>query len=150
MKIYIAGPFFNPQQIEVIETIKRGIKMINKAHGKNITYYSPKDDNLYTPGGDIPPSKCFDDNLKNIIDSQLLIAITTNLDAGTLFEAGYAFNSGIPIVYFWPDHNNRKFNLMLSESASYIAYDFNDLMGAIYGYEVFNLFPDFHTPGELE
>ena len=144
MKAYLAGPFFNEKQIKIIEDIKILLKKLD------IDFYSPKDDCLYIPGGNITPKECFTSNLIEIDNSNFIIAVTDGLDAGTLFESGYAFRQKTPIIYIWLDHQGRPFNLMLSESASYVAYNYNDLYYSLLCYRNFGAFPKYRVKGEVQ
>jgi len=127
---YVAGPFFNKAQIERVEEVKKALRYCD------VKFYSPKDDCLYVPGGDITPKQVFESNVQVIDDSDFMVAITDDRDVGTMFEAGYAYRHGTPIVYLWIDHQRRPFNIMLAESAAYVAYSYTSLRKAI---EVFKL-----------
>ena len=144
MKVYIAGPFFNPEQVEIVEKVK---SILDKT---TIDYYSPKDDCLYTPGGSITPREAFEENKKEIKNCNFIIAITDGLDAGTLFECGYAHAINRQICYLWINNNNQKFNLMLSESASCICYSYKDLIKALSWKEVNMVWPSYKLKGEVE
>ena len=144
MKFYIAGPFFNDNQIKIIEQIKSILKNLEEK------FYSPKDDGLYTPGGKITPLECFESNINEIKSSDAIIAITDGLDAGTMFECGAAYILGKPICYLWIDHKNKKFNLMLSESSSAICYNFFDLVEAIVDFRETKKWPEVKIKGEIE
>lgn len=112
--VYIAGPFFNPEQVERVEYIK---KVLDE---NEITYFSPKDSVILKP--DATPEerkKVFQENLDMIDVSDCIVAITNDKDPGTLFEAGYAYGTNTPIVYF-VEGLSGKFNVMLAESAVFV------------------------------
>lgn len=108
---YIASPFFNPTQIQIVEDIKTALKEIG------VEYYSPKDANLFENFKDMDPLVIYQENVINILKNDCIIVVTDGKDVGTIFEAGFAAASKIPIVYIWLDRpKNTKFNLMLSQS----------------------------------
>ena len=109
-KIYIGSPFFNEQQLKVIEDIKAACDSLE------IPYFSPKDANLFKKTD--PPEKakeCFDGNIKAMNECDLMIAVIDDFDAGTMFEMGYTYNLGNSILAY-SDVPGRKMNLMLSQS----------------------------------
>ena len=113
MKVYLAAGFFSLEQEAsrqcVIQELKRS----------EFDFYSPKEDGLYVPG-ETPPQDVFDENIRQIDACDFVVASTAGKDLGTLFECGYAYATGKPIVYFW--HNGYgKFNLMLSQSGIAVA-----------------------------
>ncbi len=110
LKAYIASGWFSEDQ-EVAR-----LKIINSATTANFEIYSPKDEDLFSDKHHRHTShQVFNKNLFEIKVSKLVIASTVGKDMGTLFECGYAFAFGVPIVYFYP--HTGKFNLMLAESA---------------------------------
>lgn len=109
---YIASPFFNEEQLERLEYIKKCL------NNRGFTFFSPKDELWVKPGdGKAIRQKAFQDNLEAIKTSAFILAVTDGKDMGTLFECGYAYSEGIPIVYFCETLGNRPFNLMLSQSS---------------------------------
>lgn len=121
--VYIAGPFFNPEQVAVIEAIKALLSTFKRM----CTFYSPKDDSLYVPGK-TDPQASFDMNVRKIYESSLVIAVTDGKDPGTLFESGYAYAVGTPIVYLWlTGLPGMKFNLMLAKSGIAVCRSWGDL-----------------------
>jgi len=111
-KCYIAGPFFNERQLEILQLVKT---VLNE---RGLDYYSPKDECLFKEGMDA--STIFNDNIDAIHSCSHMIVITDGKDIGTMFEAGYAYSFGLPIVYLWVDHGDSPLNLMLSQSGSCI------------------------------
>lgn len=118
MKVYLASPFFNDEQIERIEYIE------NLLDELGFEVYSPRKDCTYklTPDSNKEErQKVFADNIINIETAELLIAVTDGKDMGTIFEAGYAYRTDIPIVYFAETLGDGLFNLMLAESGIAVA-----------------------------
>lgn len=108
--IYLAGPFFNPEQTKVIDEIK------GLCDSLELKYYSPKDEFRFRK--EDPPEKakeCFDSNLVAMDKTDLMIAVIDGFDAGTVFEMGYFCAKGKRIVAY-SNVKGRKLNLMLSQS----------------------------------
>ena len=112
--IYIAGPFFNSEQIAVIEQIK------NVLHKSILNYFSPKDECMYVPG-QTTPEEVLEVNLKALDETDLTICVTDGKDPGTMFEAGWCYAQNIPIIYLWlGGEPGQKFNLVLAASGSVV------------------------------
>jgi nucleoside 2-deoxyribosyltransferase len=123
--VYLAGPFFNPQQLKQIEETKcilehRGFK-----------YFSPKDECLFQPGVTTPEG-ILTENIAALNCTNLLVCITDGKDPGTFFEAGWCYAMGIPIVYIWlTGEPGQKFNLVLAASGS-VVRSYHELDKALY------------------
>jgi hypothetical protein len=112
--IYIAGPFFNPEQIQVIEDIKAVLD------AQKLSYFSPKDECLYEPGK-TTPEEVLDVNLEALERTDLTICVTDGKDPGTMFEAGWCYAKYVPIIYVWLGGlPGQKFNLVLAASGSVV------------------------------
>ena len=123
--IYLAGPWFNPRQLEILELTKNALDEVP------IKYYSPKDEMLYEPGKDIDPMEVLATNVHAIRDAEVLVVITDGKDTGTMFEAGLAFALQKQIFYLWVDHKpGDKFNLMLGASGV-VCMDYVELQTAL-------------------
>lgn len=109
--VYLASPWFNPDQNrrmeEVLETIKKS----------GMTVFAPKYDSQVNPAASKKDRrKSFETNVREVINSDIVVAITNEKDMGTIFEAGVAYSNNVPIVYF-AEGLEGGFNLMLAESA---------------------------------
>ena len=128
MRFYIAAPFFNERQIEIVEEVKE----ILDYHGA--TYFSPKDDCLFENGKGMDSSDVFKTNCAEIEDCDAMIVITDDGDMGTIWEAGYAF--GIQkenVIYAWIDFvEGAKFNLMLAHGATITVKGIKELSDEIF------------------
>lgn len=110
-KVYLASPFFKPEQIERIEYIEN----LLEKHG--YTVFSPRKEFVVKPNASSEDrKKGFQGNCNAIDNCDFVIAVTDGKDMGTIWEAGYAYSSGIPILYFAETLGNNEFNLMLAES----------------------------------
>lgn len=120
MKVYAAGPFFNERQLNTIRKVESVLTSFD-----NIDIYRPRDGAASArklnkdigAGKDPDPvtrQQVFRDNIDNIDDSDLLVAVIDDRDIGTIFEMGYACKAGIPIITY--TDLGYGMNLMLAES----------------------------------
>ena len=109
---YLAGPFFNNDQLNMQEKIEDMFKL----HGKKC--FSPRLD-----AGTLPENaskkdmyKVFLADLEAIKHSKILFANISFRDTGTSVEIGYALSRNIPVILFWNDkiHDSEHVNLMLA------------------------------------
>lgn len=108
---YFASPFFNPEQVE------REERMIKHLRGLGFRVFSPKEACHLNPKADgNMREKVFNDNCNAIDNSRAVFAVTDGKDMGTIWEAGYAYGTRKPIIYFAETLGNNNFNLMLAES----------------------------------
>lgn len=127
-QIYLAGPFFNPKQLAIIENIKECIEILD------LRYFSPKDESMFKQGDD--PKHILQLNCDAINDSDLVIVVTNDKDVGTIWEAGYAFAKGKQILYVWLDHDPKmKFNIMLAASGE-VVHSYETLSSQLYNYRL--------------
>jgi nucleoside 2-deoxyribosyltransferase len=118
-QVYVAGPWFTPEQNEIIEEIKKILT------SEDVSYFSPKDENLFDPGGDVKAVLL--GNVQAINYCDYIIAVTDGKDVGTIFEAGYAYAKGVPILYVWLSRQpGQKFNVMLGGSGE-VVHTYEDL-----------------------
>lgn len=131
--VYIAAPFFNPNQITRVALVET----LLEKHG--FTYFSPRKQSAIGPiSSPEVRKKSFDMNINGIEESEFVIAITDDKDVGTVFEAGHAYASGIPIIYVaFTLGEDGLFNLMLAESSVATATTVEDLERAILGEEIY-------------
>lgn len=129
MKIYLASPFFNPEQLEREERIK------NKLRELGYEVFAPYEHGkLDVDAADELRNKIYLENVFNIEDSDILFAITDGKDIGTIWESGFACGLNrnrekkIKIVYYAETLGNNPFNVMLAKSANVVLtkYDMLD------------------------
>lgn len=130
---YLASPFFSPDQITRVALVET----LLEKHG--FTYFSPRKQSAIGPIADPEVrKKAFQMNVNGIEDAEMVIAITDGKDVGTIFEAGHAFASNIPIIYVaFTLGKDGMFNLMLAESSVATATTVEDLEEAILGKEIY-------------
>lgn len=108
---YFASPFFTEEQIE------REERLINhlRTHGFNV--FSPRENILLDRDASHSDRlKCFRENIEAIKSSDAVFAVTDCKDVGTIWEAGYAYGIGKPVLYYAETLGEGKFNVMLAQS----------------------------------
>lgn len=128
-KVYFASPFFNEEQIEREERLK------DKLRSLGFDVWSPKESCICPPNAsDELRKKTFNDNVKNIISSDIIFVVTDGKDMGTIWEAGFACGLNairtdkIKIVYYCETLGSKgKFNLMLAQSGDIAITNFKDV-----------------------
>jgi len=113
MKVYIAAPFFNPEQLEIVS----GVESILTASG--IDFFSPrsagilkdmsKDEQKQTK------KEIYDGNIQEMNNCTHMIACVEHKDQGTTFEIGFYAAENKPIVLF--SEKIGTVNVMLAEAA---------------------------------
>ncbi len=113
MKVYIAAPFFNERQLEIVQNIEDTLVL------EGIEYFSPrsagtlkdmsKDQQKQTK------KEIFDGNILNMDECTHMVACVEQKDSGTTFEIGYYAAQKKPIVLF--SEVVGTVNVMLAEAA---------------------------------
>ena len=118
---YLAGPFFNEQQINMQEKIEDYMAL----RGKHC--FSPRLDAGVL--GENPTledmNRVFRADLDAINQCKALFANVSFRDTGTSVEIGYALSRDIPVILFWNEHihDSKTVNLMIASACGgkYIA-----------------------------
>lgn len=111
MKVYLASPFFNEEQIERIEYIENLLQKFG------FEVFSPRKELVIKPDDTLLTRAVgFSNNCRGITNSDFVLAVTDGKDMGTIWESGYAYGKGIPVLYFAETLGDNPFNLMLAES----------------------------------
>lgn len=122
MKVYVAGPFFNQEQLETITSIEA---MLGRC-GYDI--FSPRIECMCPPNAPIEQrKKSFEMNCKGISECNFVLARIDDFDPGTVWELGFAhgirtgYDSPTPLqvrpkVYAYTTVPSRGLNLMLAQS----------------------------------
>lgn len=118
MKVYLAGPFFNQEQLSFIEAlesviIEAGYELFSPRLGDNALEMNKEIAEGHPPSLSLR-QRVFDDNTKNIDDADLMVAVVDDFDTGTIFEWGFAYRANIPIVSV--TKSDYGCNLMLAQS----------------------------------
>ena len=122
---YLASPFFNKEQVDRMQ------KVLQMLRFKKYIVYAPFEHGIVAQEeGPEAIKEVFESNVQAIQSSNKVLAITDGKDMGTIWEAGYAYGIGKPVVYYAETLGNNAFNLMLSESGIGIYTNFHDLTRA--------------------
>ena len=113
---YLAGPFFNPEQVARMDEVKH----ILLQHGFSVG--DPREMGpviVNTSEEKKTPEffqKIFDGNIKGMMDSYAILACLDYKDIGTAFELGFFFNNEWPTPVLSFAFDNSKTNVMLSQA----------------------------------
>lgn len=110
-QIYLAGPFFSFSQRWLICEFYKAMLQ------DNVKIFSP----LHDVG--IGGAETAERDIEGLNSSNVVLAIADGLDAGTMFEVGYAVKKGIPVVVFNSCEHNSEVQ-MLSGTGCEIVNDF--------------------------
>lgn len=88
-QVYLAGPFFDLMQIWMVEQVQANLKDLG------LKVFSPYHDVGLGSADDVVGK-----DLEAIVDSDIVFAITDGMDAGTVYEIGYARALGKPVVVY--------------------------------------------------
>lgn len=112
-RIYLAGPFFNVEQLTLIQKLETELRRI----GWEV--YSPREDGILmnmTPAERVASSKkVFARNVEKMLWADIILAVIDNFDPGTVWELGFCYASGEHGMVTYTDHNFG-LNVMLQES----------------------------------
>ena len=107
-KIYLAGPFFNEQQLADQQKIETMCKDFEQP------FFSPRLELVLKPdASEEQRSRVFQSNVAHVRGCRLVLANIEGRDTGTLWEMGAAYGFGTPVVAYSPDPS-RKLNVMLA------------------------------------
>lgn len=112
MLVYIAGPFFNDDQVKVIQRIEMLLK------DKGINYFSPRSEGVLLDLNEVDRQAAKHDiylkNVEMICECDHMIAVIDDRDIGTIWEMGYATALQIPVTTM--SNKDYGLNVMLAES----------------------------------
>ena len=100
-QVYLAGPFFDLAQIWMVEQARANLQ------GMGLCVLSPYHDIGLGGAEDVVAH-----DLKGIQQSDLVLAITDGLDAGTVYEIGYARALGKPVIVYSERHKGEALKMM--------------------------------------
>lgn len=144
MKIYYAGGWFSPEQLEQHTRIG---DLLESTEG--LVVHNPKKESLVTKNSTQEQLReTFKNNLTSIDNADLVVALTDFNDKGTFIEIGYALAKNIPVLYYAEKLNGRPFNLMLAVSGP-VAFNERELIEKIKDPETLNVKLHFYH-GEVE
>lgn len=115
LRMYLAGPWFRDDQME------RNIFLKEATDSLLFNTFDPRTANLCPADATMDwKENAFQANVGAILESDVVLVTTDGLDCGTIFEAGIAYQAGIPIIYFAETLGDRQFNLMLAQSGIHV------------------------------
>ena len=110
--IYLAGPFFTMAQRWLIDEARRALR------GQGVRVFSPLHDVGRGPAEEVVPA-----DIKALNECSAVLAVLDGVDAGTVFEAGYARAKDIPVVVFVQNEHEETLK-MLQGTQCEISSDF--------------------------
>ncbi len=134
-KVYLAGPFFDDEQISRIERVEQALA----ANPRISSFFSPRKSEIpgLTMGTPEWATQTFQMDVSQIDQADVVVGmvdfVDDQVDSGTAFEIGYAFHSKKPVVIL--HEKKTTLNLMIAEGLhAYVqeaealaAYDFATL-----------------------
>jgi len=126
MRLFLAGPFFNDEEVERLDKVKTSLEKM----GFEIYSTSHRNSriNLGDPGEKNRRFKLLCDDIRKCDG---VFAVLDGKDAGTIWEMGYAFAVGKPVIVF--SEKDGLFSLMIDQSATYLV-GFDSIDSRIFEY----------------
>jgi nucleoside 2-deoxyribosyltransferase len=125
--IYIAAPFFKPEELEFVITIEDAFAR------KGIMFYSPRSEGILINQSAEEKAKnkrrIYETNIDNIVKSDIVVAVIDGRDTGTIFEMGFACGMKIPIISI--SNKGYGINVMLAECVRAHVSNINELLYAL-------------------
>lgn len=115
--VYLAGPFFTLAQLWLVDQARSNLQHFG------LRVFSPYHDVGYGAAVDVAEM-----DLDALRSADLVFAIADGLDAGTVYEVGYACARGIPVIVYC--ENETPENLKMMEGSGCVVS--HDYVGAIY------------------
>ena len=99
MRLYLAAPFFTPSQLDLVVRLEGIVNAI-----PDLVLYSPRVDGVLTKmtqeERDAAALSIFEKNCEEIARADVVLAVIDDRDTGVIWEMGYAFAKGVPIVTY--------------------------------------------------
>ena len=123
-KIYLASPFFNSEEINRMETVRSILR------DKGLEVFSPAEhQNKHLEFGSMEWREAtFKSDIDAIDACDIMVAINCQGnydDSGTMYEIGYAYAKGIPVVLF--NNTDKSINLMIADSLHSLLTSYDEL-----------------------
>ena len=129
MKVYIAAPFFNEEQLSVVKRIESYLRE------NGINFFSPRSEGTLVKMSPeerkAKMSELFQSNVNHMDWCTHCIAVIDDYDTGTVWEMGYLFATGKKIVSFSANYHG--INVMLNESIQAHCVDYGTLLAGLEG-----------------
>ena len=112
LKVYIAAPFFNQEQLEVVQRIEALLK------DAGVEFFSPRSEGtlkeMSIEERKVYMGDMFRSNVDHMDWCTHCVAVIDNYDTGTVWEMGYLYATHKTIVTFSANYHG--INVMLNES----------------------------------
>jgi len=99
MRLYLAAPFFTPSQLDLVVRLEGIVNAI-----PDLVLYSPRVDGVLTKmtqeERDAAALSIFEKNCEEIARADVIFAVIDDRDLGVIWEMGYGFGKGVPIVTY--------------------------------------------------
>ena len=139
MRIYLAGPFFSPEQIARIEKVEAALRQNPTVD----SFFSPRQsDENDAPSAEVGSpawaKQIFAKDVAEIDQADALVVVAdyvhANVDSGTAFEVGYGYHAHKPLIIL-QELADEPLNIMIGQAAHYYTqsiaslatYDFTTL-----------------------
>lgn len=116
-RVYLAGPFFSPAQLWMIEEMRRCLL------GQGLKVFSPYHDVGLGEPHDVAPQ-----DIEALEKCDLVVAVLDGQDAGTLFEVGYARALKKRVITYHADEHKKHLTMPIGSDCD--VYD--NLVAAVY------------------
>lgn len=111
MPCYLAGPFFNEEQVELIQFIE------GLASDRQPIFSPMSDGFVLKPDASMEDrNEIFQSNVDAIQTAGFMLVVIDDFDPGTIWEMGFAYADGLPILAY-SDVPGRGLNVMLAGAA---------------------------------
>ena len=123
-KIYLASPFINAEELNRMEIVKSILRK------KELEVFAPfEHQNKHLEFGSMEWREAtFKSDVDAIDACDIMVAINCQGnydDAGTMWEIGYAFAKGIPVILF--NNTDKTINLMIADSLHALIKSYDEL-----------------------
>lgn len=126
--IYIAAPFFNEKQLNFVMEVENALTK------SAISFYSPRKagilQDLSEEERQVAKSAIYKDNIDNIDNCKIVIAVIDDRDTGTIWEMGYATASGKRVISI--SNEGYGLNVMLAESVQAHTNSIDEMIKAVF------------------
>lgn len=135
MKIYIAAPFFNERQLEIVKNVEAHLEKFG------LDFFSPRSGGVLKDMSERKQEETkreiYLNNIYEMDQCTHMIACVEEKDTGTNFEIGYFAAKEKPVVLF--SEKIETVNVMLAEAAISICDEYSALKWALSGYSTFKI-----------
>jgi nucleoside 2-deoxyribosyltransferase len=119
LTVYLAAPFFNLEQVAVLETLEALLTEIG------VPFWSPRLECMLN-AEKTNAKECFDTDLRGISLCSVALMRVDDFDPGTMWEWGYCWSQG-KMILGYTTHDDRGLNVMLSVTSAGFLHGFNEI-----------------------